>query len=169
MFFTTSVGFLAVVHLAHSSTQNPPVTPCPGLEDPPFEITNVTIKDAKLGKKVKIDATIIVNEVVGESAVLQISFASSDGTKLPCVKSVLPCELKTCGGTTRTEKILNADWDNKCPVLPGTYTSHLAFRLPNNQAARDYLGDGNLEATLNVVDNGRVLDCVSLPLKVDVQ
>uniref|UniRef100_A0A023GD72 Putative lipocalin-8 1 n=1 Tax=Amblyomma triste TaxID=251400 RepID=A0A023GD72_AMBTT len=168
MFFATCVGFMAVCHFAASSTQNPTVTPCPGMDDPAFEIKSVTIKDAALGQKVKITATIVVNEVVGVSPVLKISFSKSDGTKLPCESSVLPCEFKTCDGTTRTERILNADWDNKCPVQPGTYTSHLSFRLPKSQTAKEYIGDGHLTVTLNVVDNGEVLDCVCFPMTIEV-
>ncbi|KAK8759786.1 hypothetical protein V5799_028944 [Amblyomma americanum] len=140
MLVVTCVGFLSAIQLAASSTQNAPLTKCPGTGDPALEITSIRIKDAKLGKDVQFDGTFVVDKVVGVKPVMQLSFARSDGTKLPCIPIVMPCNLKLCNAITRREKVLNADWGNKCPVQPGTYNAHLDFNLPDNLIARLFLG-----------------------------
>ncbi|XP_075531644.1 uncharacterized protein LOC142564510 [Dermacentor variabilis] len=161
------LGFLAVLHLVVSSTQNPPLTPCSG-DNFVVEFESITVKDAKLGKEVQIDATVSVNTTVGQNPVLQLSVSKPDGTTLPCVEDVLPCNLNLCDGKIRLEKRLNKDWNNSCPVQPGTYTAELEFRLPKNEEAKEYFGDGNVEITTKIVDGDQVLGCLQYPVKVDV-
>ncbi|KAL1421653.1 hypothetical protein MTO96_004038 [Rhipicephalus appendiculatus] len=88
---------------------------------------------------IKFDATVLVKTTVGQNPVLELSFSQSDGTKIPCVDEVVPCNLSLCDGTTRIEKHLNKDWDNTCPVQRGTYSAELEFRLPGSEAKK-YFG-----------------------------
>uniref|UniRef100_G3MR53 MD-2-related lipid-recognition domain-containing protein n=1 Tax=Amblyomma maculatum TaxID=34609 RepID=G3MR53_AMBMU len=168
MIASACIVLVAIVQLVAGTTQTPPLTQCAGVENPIVEILEVTIEDAKLGKKVKVDGTVRANAEVGTNPVLLISFASSNGAELPCVEDVLPCELKLCDGTTRLEKQLNEDWNNKCPVQPGTYKAHLSFRLPKDEEAVEFFGDGTITVTLKLVDSGDLQDCVSFPVTVDL-
>uniref|UniRef100_A0A023G9Z4 Putative lipocalin-8 1 n=1 Tax=Amblyomma triste TaxID=251400 RepID=A0A023G9Z4_AMBTT len=158
----------AILHLAAATDQTPPVTQCPGQNQSVVEIQSVVVSDAKLGKKIKLDGTVLVKQLTGKHPVLQLSISTADGKKLPCDPSVLPCKLNLCDGTTKQEKELNKDWDNTCPVQPGTYSAHLSFTLPKNPVAEALLGDGNIIVKFNIVDGNQVLGCATIPVAIDV-
>ncbi|XP_077494788.1 uncharacterized protein LOC144105540 [Amblyomma americanum] len=166
MFAVAFLGFLAVFHQAASSTQTPQITQCPGITNPVVQIENITITDAELGKSPKFEGTAILTQEVDDNPVLKISLYGSDGQKLPCLPSVLPCTLKLCNGTTEIEQTLNQGWGNTCPVAPGTYSALLTFDLPDNDLAKLYFGDGNVNVKIEVEDDNDVLECLTYPLQV---
>ncbi|KAH7933647.1 hypothetical protein HPB49_014822 [Dermacentor silvarum] len=96
---------------------------------------------------------------------LKVFFASLEAVVF---HSHITNNLNLCDGKTRTEKRLNKAWNNRCPVHPGTYNAELVFRLPNNKEAKEYFGDGNVVATVKIVDDGQLLGCATYPIKVDV-
>ncbi|KAL1421650.1 hypothetical protein MTO96_004035 [Rhipicephalus appendiculatus] len=73
---TSSVGLLFMLHLAAaaSDTQTPRVTQCSGVKNASIEIVNVTITNAKLGKKIKFDATVSVKTTVGKNPCSAVVF-----------------------------------------------------------------------------------------------
>ncbi|KAK8759784.1 hypothetical protein V5799_028942 [Amblyomma americanum] len=158
----------AVVHATIADIQNPPVTRCPGLDNPVVDVLAINVTGAKLGEEIAIDGAVHVKEVVGQHPVLQLSFAKPDGEKLPCDPRVMPCQLNLCNGTTEQEKELSKDWHNTCPVQPGMYSTHLPFLLPEGQDAKNYFGDGNVVVTFKIVNGSEVLGCVFIPVAIDV-
>ncbi|XP_037525710.1 uncharacterized protein LOC119402666 [Rhipicephalus sanguineus] len=126
----------------------------------------VTIKNARLGHLVRIDVKSRVYKTTTLEPVAEISVATSSGTPLPCVYSAIPKQLKTCGGDTLAEKILTSEWGNQCPVEPGLYTAHIAFKLPDSPEARSCVGDGHLVVTVKLVDEDQILECASFPITI---
>ncbi|XP_077493525.1 uncharacterized protein LOC144104414 [Amblyomma americanum] len=169
MIAITLVGFLAAINLAAGSSQNetPTLTPCPGESDPILVIQNITIMNAELGKKVKLKADIQVTAPLDSDPTLYVSFSRPNGTELACPDYISNCVLKLCGGTKIDEILLNRDWDNKCPIEPGTYTAMVAVRINDDEEAEEFIGDGNLVVTLLIENGGSTADCVSFPVYVE--
>ncbi|XP_077529454.1 uncharacterized protein LOC144141840 [Haemaphysalis longicornis] len=162
------IYLIALVGLSTSETQTPELTVCPGQEEQLLNISSFTIEGATLGTTLTGKADISFTEQLNDDPRLHIRITRADGTELPCIQPPWPCNLKLCNGATAAEEELNADWDNRCPIEPGKYTARLSFPLPDNILTREYLGDGNLVVTLEVENDGKTVECVSLPVKVDV-
>ncbi|KAL1421649.1 hypothetical protein MTO96_004034 [Rhipicephalus appendiculatus] len=142
------------------SSQMPELTLCPGEQDPTVQVTNVTIRNAKLGEKMKIDAAFTITEPLDSEPVLYVSFARPNGTELWCPDYISQCELKLCNGTKIDELQLSQEWHNKCPVPAGDYTAHVCVRLLDIQSSEEFIGDGNVVVTLKTENGGEIVNCV---------
>ncbi|XP_054917081.1 uncharacterized protein [Dermacentor andersoni] len=165
-----SIGLLslaAILHVVACSTQMPSLTLCPGEHDPTIHITNITITNAKLGEKMNIDAAFDITEQLDSDPVLYVSFARPDGTQLWCPDYISECELMLCGGTKIDELQLTSEWDNECPIQPGSYTAHTSVRLLDISSSEEFIGDGNVVVTLNIENGGKTVECVYFTVFVE--
>ncbi|XP_037499345.1 uncharacterized protein LOC119373390 isoform X2 [Rhipicephalus sanguineus] len=126
-----------------------------------IEIANVTVKYARVSKKVEVNAVIRVNKTFGSSPALEIYVSAVDENSRSCNLSASPEELNLCDGTTRTEKKLTSEWNNECPIEAGTYNGELSFKVRPSRTAKSCLKDNPLLVTLKIRDEGTILDCVS--------
>ncbi|XP_077529453.1 uncharacterized protein LOC144141839 [Haemaphysalis longicornis] len=162
-----AVYLFALVGLSASENQTPQLTDCPGEDEEFLKFYGFTIEDATLGGTLRAHTEVSFTKEF-TNPTLHIGISRPDGTELPCIKGLWQCDLKLCNGTTPEEKELNADWDNECPIEPGTYTARMSFPLPDTKETRAFFGDGNVVITLIVKDGDETVECVSLPMKVDV-
>ncbi|XP_077529177.1 uncharacterized protein LOC144141498 [Haemaphysalis longicornis] len=167
MIASVLLGLLAVTFCsARSDTQTPALTLCPGESNPTVDIESIVIKNAELGKKFRLNAELKVTDALADNPELFVSFARPDGTELDCPDYISNCELRLCGGTKIDELELNRDWNNTCPIEPGTYTAHVGVRINDDEDAQEFAGDGNLVVTVKVENGGNQVECVSFPVTI---
>ncbi|XP_070384175.1 uncharacterized protein [Dermacentor albipictus] len=128
-------------------------------------ITNITLDYKRGSKKVHLDAGIRVNRTFGSSPALEISVEEPRGSSRSCDLYAKPEELMLCDGKTRTEKKLNSEWNNECPIRAGVYNAYLSFKIRPKSCAKD----SPLVVTLKIRDEGTTLECVSFPLITEKQ
>ncbi|KAH6939001.1 hypothetical protein HPB50_015553 [Hyalomma asiaticum] len=168
MLMITSFTLLNVIYLAAASVQHPHLTKCPGTEKTILQFTDITVKNAKVGQEVQFIIQFDLAQTSGTDPVLLTYFSTPSGRTLDCANLVLPRELKICNGNTPMEKELNAEWNNTCPVEAGKYTARLAVRIPDNALNMQCIGDGHLIITFEVMNQGKVMECVHFPITVQL-
>ncbi|XP_037499346.1 uncharacterized protein LOC119373390 isoform X3 [Rhipicephalus sanguineus] len=156
-----SFTLLVVLHFGSASEQQPELNKCSVGINSFIEIANVTVKYARVSKKVEVNAVIRVNKTFGSSPALEIYVSAVDENSRSCNLSASPEELNLCDGTTRTEKKLTSEWNNECPIEAGTYNGELSFKVRPSRTAKSCLKDNPLLVTLKIRDEGTILDCVS--------
>ncbi|KAL1472221.1 hypothetical protein MTO96_023127 [Rhipicephalus appendiculatus] len=91
------LGHLAFLTVAAGFIQRPTLTKCDVTDNSIVQVESVTVKNAKLGQRIRIDAKSRVYKTTNLEPVAEISVTTSSGTPLPCVYSAMPKQLKTCG------------------------------------------------------------------------
>ncbi|KAL3197695.1 hypothetical protein MRX96_014613 [Rhipicephalus microplus] len=165
-----ALGVLLVAAVSQEvicSSQMPDLSLCPGEQDPTVQVTNVTIRNAKLGEKMTIDTAFKITEPLDADPVLYVSFARPDGTELRCPDYISHCELKLCEGTKIDELQLSREWHNKCPIPAGDYTTHVSVRLLDMESSEEFIGDGRVVVTCNIENGGEIVDCVYFTVDVE--
>ncbi|XP_037289986.2 uncharacterized protein LOC119184939 isoform X1 [Rhipicephalus microplus] len=138
-----------------------------GEQDPTVQVTNVNIRNAKLGEKMTIDTAFKITEPLDADPVLYVSFARPDGTELRCPDYISHCELKLCEGTKIDELQLSREWHNKCPIPAGDYTTHVSVRLLDMESSEEFIGDGRVVVTFNIENGGEIVDCIYFTVDVE--
>ncbi|KAL1471754.1 hypothetical protein MTO96_039760 [Rhipicephalus appendiculatus] len=132
-----------------------------------ISITDIAIEDAQIGKTMRANFTLTINEQLESDPTLHITITTEDGEKVGCYGSIGSCSYKMCDGTGQIEQLLGQEWDNTCPVPKMKAQESIEVPLPSFVQALIGAPPTTITISLNVTDGGSSVGCESFQVNIE--
>ncbi|XP_077529155.1 uncharacterized protein LOC144141473 [Haemaphysalis longicornis] len=156
MFWAVLVALLHNCKICSSEIQNPELTQCPTTKKT-INLEDLVVRDLGVGRDMTVSFAGVLDEETAGIPAFRFQMWNSQNIRMPCVDDFGSCTYKACGGTTKIEKLLSRNWNNTCPIPPGTYSSSITARVI--PAARFVRGNGTFRIKAEVFDGEEIAEC----------